>query len=195
MNVYDFDKTISKKDSAAEFFKHCLKKYPAITSILPKLAQAFVLQKQNKISRTEMKTVLYQYLKHVPDIEAEAKLFWDQNMDLIQPWYIAQQKKNDLIISASPNFLIKEICERLEVEWMASPLNIETFQYDGLNNWGSEKVRRFYERYPEGIIESFYSDHLSDSPLAKIAMKAYLVKGEQIQAWPIKHLVEDKHYE
>ena len=195
MNVYDFDKTISKKDSASEFFKHCLRKYPKVSSVLPELAKAYILQKQKKISRTEMKTVLYQYLKFVPDVRAEAKIFWDKNMDLIQPWYMKQQQKNDLIISASPDFLIAEVCQRLQVDWLASPLNIETLQYDGLNNWGSEKFLRFYEAYLDGLIESFYSDHLSDSPLAKIAMKAYLVKDDRITAWPIKYLVEDKHYE
>lgn len=195
MNVYDFDKTICKKDSAVEFFKHCLYKYPKISSILPKLATSYINQKRHKISRTTLKTNLYQYLKYVPNIEAEVKEFWDSNMHLIQPWYLQQKRKDDLIISASPEFLIQEICNRLDVAWLASPLNTETLIYDGLNNWGSEKVRRFYEAYPEGYIEKFYSDHLSDSPLAKLAMEAYLVEGEKISPWPIKHLVEDKKYE
>ncbi len=195
MNVYDFDKTICSKDSAVEFFKHCLKKYPKIITILPNLASHYIQQKRNKISRATLKTSLYQYLKYVDDIEQEAKIFWDENMHLIQPWYLNQKRKDDLIASASPEFLIKEICQRLEVNWLASPLNLETLSYDGINNWGSEKVRRFYEAYPDGYIEKFYSDHLSDSPLAKIAMEAYLVEGDKIKPWPIKDLVEDKYYQ
>ena len=37
MNVYDFDKTIYKNDSTADFFLYCLRKHPRIIAILPSI--------------------------------------------------------------------------------------------------------------------------------------------------------------
>ena len=33
-------------------------------------------------------------------------------------------------------------------------------------------------------IDEFYSDSLSDSPLAAISQKAYVVKGDEMTVWP-----------
>ena len=55
--------------------------------------------------------------------------------------------------------------------------------YDGINCHGKEKVRRFYEMFPNGKIEEFYSDSYSDTPLAEIAEKAYIVTGEELTDW------------
>ena len=37
---------------------------------------------------------------------------------------------------------------------------------------------------PDGHIENFYSDSLSDSPLAKLADRAWLVKKGKLSPWP-----------
>ena len=37
MNVYDFDNTIYKGDSTADFFIFCLRKHPKIVLVFPKI--------------------------------------------------------------------------------------------------------------------------------------------------------------
>ena len=37
--------------------------------------------------------------------------------------------------------------------------------------------------FPNGKIEEFYSDSYSDTPLAEIAEKAYIVTGEELTDW------------
>ena len=49
-----------------------------------------------------------------------------------------------------------------------------------------EKVRRFYEEFPDGKIDEFYSDSYSDTPLAEIAKTAYMVDGSNISQWLYK---------
>ena len=64
-----------------------------------------------------------------------------------------------------------------------------TAKIDGLNCHGKEKVRRFYKEFPEDtVVENFYSDSLTDTPLAKLADKAYLIvdKGQTPVPWPDK---------
>ena len=67
---------------------------------------------------------------------------------------------------------------------IASRVDPQTGKYDGLNCHGAEKVRRFREAFPDGVIERFYSDSLSDTPLARLASEAFLVSGEKLSPWP-----------
>jgi len=66
---------------------------------------------------------------------------------------------------------------------MASKVNKKTGKYSGVNCHGEEKVRRFYEEFPDGEIEKFYSDSYSDTPLAQIAKESYMVKGNIVSEW------------
>jgi phosphoserine phosphatase len=52
-----------------------------------------------------------------------------------------------------------------------------------LNCHGEEKVRRYREAFGDAPIDEFYSDSYSDTPLAKLAAKAYLVKGDKRLPW------------
>lgn len=92
--------------------------------------------------------------------------------------------QDDLIVSASPDFLLRPICEELGVSLIATPMNPYTGKIHGLNCHDEEKVRRFRLEVPEGHIENFYSDSLSDSPLAKLADRAWLVKKGKLSPWP-----------
>ena len=58
--------------------------------------------------------------------------------------------------------------------------------YSGLNCHGEEKVRRYREVFDDTKIENFYSDSYSDTPLARIAENAYLVKGDNLLPWDKK---------
>ena len=60
---------------------------------------------------------------------------------------------------------------------------MHTGRYHGQNCHGAEKVRRFREAFNETPIAAFYSDSRSDAPLAMLAEKAYLVKGEERTPW------------
>ena len=44
-------------------------------------------------------------------------------------------------------------------------------------------MSRYFEQFPNGIIEEFYSDSYSDEPLAKIAKKSFLVSKNSVKKW------------
>ena len=62
-------------------------------------------------------------------------------------------------------------------------MDSRTGKYTGINCHGKEKVRRFREEYPDAVIDSFYSDSYSDTPLAEEAKEAFIVKGEELLPW------------
>ena len=54
------------------------------------------------------------------------------------------------------------------------------------NCYGKEKVPRFLKEFKAEDVECFYSDSLSDTPLAKLAQKSFLVKKETLVPWNIQ---------
>lgn len=194
MNVYDFDKTIYEDDCATDFYFFILKKNPRLILKWPKLLSAFVKFKQNKINRTQLKEVLYQYVVSIDNLQSEVEKFWSSHEHKIKEWYLDQKQADDLIVSASPEFLIRVISEQLNVNFIASKLNPETGIYDGLNCYGDEKVVRFNQAYPQAHIHQFYSDSYSDTPLARLADEAFLVKGNLLTSWPREYLESNESF-
>lgn len=182
MNAYDFDKTIFAGDSTAKFYVYCLVRHPSMLRRLPKLIwEAATLLKKDK---QRFKQNLFAFLTDLPDPQAAVNAFWDKHLGGIKPFYLARKRSDDVIISASPEFLIVPAMERLGVRTvMASPVDIATGLYRGLNCHGEEKVRRLRERLPGAEIDEFYSDSRSDTPMAKISKRAFLVKGNKIRDW------------
>ncbi len=183
MNVYDFDKTIYPNDSSVEFYLFNLQKNPIIAMYWIKMIVAFGMYKLHIISKTDMKTIFYIYFNRIDSIEKRAEEFWETRLDKINDFYMKQKDSSDVIISASPEVLLKPICDKLGVTLIASRVDPITGRSKE-NCYGEEKVKRFRELYPNEEINEFYSDSLSDSPLAKISKKAFLVTGQVITDWP-----------
>ena len=184
MNVYDFDNTILRGDSTARFFAYCLCHYPKMWLDVP--AQAvngllFVLKIRKKQA---FKQRMLGFLKRIGDVDAAVDAFWQKNFCRVKPFYAQTRRDDDVVISASPEFLIRPACERLRVSCiMGSPVDKRTGVFSGPNCHGAEKVRRFRKVFPEAQIQDFYSDSHSDDPLAHIAQRAYYVRGEKLLPW------------
>ena len=124
------------------------------------------------------------FLALIGDVDATVDAFWTKNMARVKPWYYEKCRPDDVVISASPEFLVRLPCERLGVACvMGSPVDKHTGVFSGPNCHGEEKVRRFRKVFPDAQIEDFYSDSYSDDPLARIAKRAILVKGDQLLPW------------
>lgn len=183
MNVYDFDETIYNGDSTRDFVIWCMKKHPKTLLHLPMIGYSAVRFYVFHVgTKTAFKERMYRFLTSI-DGEEDVRRFWIEKLDGIKPFYRKIHRDDDLIISASPEFLLKPLEEKLRITVIASKVDIRTGKYDGLNCYHAEKVKRFHERYPDGHIETFYSDSYSDEPLALLADKAYIVKGDTLIDW------------
>lgn len=188
MNIYDFDNTIYKGDSTADFYIYSLIKHPKIVCTFPRLIKAFakfyILKKGTK---TEFKEKMYSFLQYC-NTKKDVEDFWKSHIKNIKGWYIEQQKNDDIIISASPQFLLETPCKILGINTLiASNVHPTTGKYSGENCHGEEKVNRLYNKYPKTIIvDEFYSDSYSDTPLAKLAKNSFMVKGDKITNWVFK---------
>lgn len=183
MNVYDFDGTIYAGDCTLDFWKFCVKNNPKVLTALPGALIACLQFKLGVKSREQFKERFYHFLRYVPDVKKQVELFWNTNYRQIKPWYYERRKHDDLVISASPEFLISEICEHLKINYIASKVDYRSGKLLGPNCRGEEKVRRLRLIYPNATIEEFYSDSKADNPLAEMAESAYMVKGNLIESW------------
>ncbi|MCR5135944.1 MAG: haloacid dehalogenase-like hydrolase [Oscillospiraceae bacterium] len=186
MNVYDFDGTVFHPDSSYCFFLFCLRRWPrAVLKVIPpSLIQMIRYLHGGKEDAQKLKEALFSFLNRIEDPETAAEAFWELSFDRIESWYLQQKRSDDLVISASPEFLLTPAVRRLGVRLIATPMNPYTGRIEGKNCHDREKCRRFLEAYPGEKVEEFYSDSLSDTPMAELAEKAFLVKGPEIQPWP-----------
>lgn len=183
MNVFDFDKTIYNGDSTYDFVLWCMRRHPKSLLYIPKIALYAIGYYTFHIgTKTQFKEKMYGFLKAC-DAENDAQRFWSEKLSGIKAFYRRIHRDDDVIISASPEFLLKPLEKALNITVIASKVAPDTGIYDGLNCYHEEKVRRFRERFPDGAVESFYSDSYSDEPLAKLAERAFIVKGEAITPW------------
>jgi phosphoserine phosphatase len=187
MNVFDFDGTIYHGDSSKDFFFYCLKNYPKTRAkILPVLwyGAGFGL---GIVKKKTFKQKLFSIVQKIPDIDNVVLDFWEEHRKNIKKWYMEIKEDTDVIISASPEFLLIPICIELGVgRLMATKVDKTTGLFDGENCHGKQKVTRFYEMYPNAEIDSFYSDMYCDTPLALISKQAFIVKGEKLSPWKFK---------
>jgi phosphoserine phosphatase len=184
MNVYDFDRTIYKKDCTVDFWKYCFRKYPRVRVCL--LGQLLNLARflSGRLDTTSFKEKFFVFLRKIPDPDQAIEEFWNKNLSKIKDFYIDTKKDNDLIISASPEFLVCEACKRLGVNAIGSRVDIHTGLYSGFNCGGAEKTKRYREIFGDTPIDEFYSDSRKDAPLARMAEKAFLVRGNRILEYP-----------
>ena len=185
MNVYDFDKTIFYPDSSACFIRYELLKHPQfIPAFLINASIGFIKYKLGLWDKKLLKQSVFCILRYLSEPQKEVLAFWKHNEKRIMRWYLEQQQEDDLIISASPEFLLEPMAEKYGFALIGTDMDISTGLINGSNCHDSEKVLRFREKYGNAPIEAFYSDSLSDTPMAEIAKSAFLVNKNNKSPWP-----------
>ena len=187
MNCYDFDQTIFNPDSSYCFVMFCLRHYPrAVLHALPGSSAAGLAHLLGRADTKALKEKVFDFLPRLDDVSRVVGEFWEAYRGNVAPWYLAQKREDDLIISASPDFLLRPMAEELGVRLIATPMDPVTGKILGQNCHDEEKVRRFRAEYPGEKVACFYSDSLSDTPMARIAERAFLVKKGEHSPWPEK---------
>lgn len=174
MNVYDFDKTICFKDSTFAFWKYCVLRKPWLVLLLPIQcigAIPYCLKLTKKLNAWWM------YIRFVNVNDAMIKNFADKHERYICDWYLQQKHPDDVIVSASPAFLIKEFAQRLGVTCVASDVDIETGRYHKPSCSGKEKVKQFRAVYPNAEVYASYGNAESDQYIMREGQHAYLVRN------------------
>ena len=187
MNCYDFDQTVFFPDSSYLFVMHCLRHYPrSVLRALPGACFAGALKLLSLCETRVLKEKLFSFLPYLDDIDRIVEEFWAEYFEKgISEWYLLEKRDDDVIISASPDFLLRPAAEKLGVRLIATRMDRHTGRILGNNCHDYEKVTRFYREYPGEHVDAFYSDSITDFPMARLAERAYLILERGVmRPWP-----------
>ena len=184
MNVYDFDGTIYNGESTFDFYLYSVKKQPALIKYLFVVVKTLLLYKLCRISEEKLlflaKKYAKQYLTEIKDIDAKIIDFWDKNQHKIKRFYLDQQQEDDVVISASIDFILEEIFRRIGIKHaLSTQVDKHTGEVLSLC-FRKTKADLFQAKYKDAVIDHFYTDSFNDSPMIALAKRSYLVKGNRI---------------
>lgn len=155
---------------------------------MPVQALSLFLYRMHLLRIETAKGICFSVLGFFKDRDALLDDFFSQAKARITPWYLERRREDDVVVSASPAFLVARFCRFLGIRhFLCTEMDIRTGRISGRNCKGKEKVARFLAAFPDGRIDNFYSDSLSDAPLARLAAHAYLVDHKRgcIRPFPI----------
>ena len=187
MNVYDFDKTIYRHDSNTDFYLYALKKHPSLVRYWPRQLFALTVMGLHVWPLHRAKELFMSYVRGIDDLEGLIREFWQTHIDLVNAYYPALHRADDVVISASPMPIVQEGCRLLGIhEVLATEMDPETGKFLTPNCKGAEKVTAFHNRYGNVTVDAFYSDSLTDTPMAEIATEAFFIRKGVPEPWPWK---------
>ena len=184
MNVFDFDNTIYRGESFVDIFIMVLKRDPSLLKNVPHMVSG-VLQYKAGTLRLESAFEKYagifeDYVSTLDDINGLVTDFWDTHMHKIKPFYETVRSEDDLVISASPEVVIAEVCRRIGIKnYIGTQFDLNTGKL-GRVCFRENKIAAFFERCPDGRIDNLYTDSMHDKPLMDISDNVYFVKGNKI---------------
>lgn len=191
MNVYDFDKTIFYPDSMMLFTVFCIKRHPKLLfTYVPRLCKCTILYVFGRIKTDRLHAKANSIIKYLDNPDIDITEYWEEYEKNISSWYIKQKREDDLIISASPEYLLRPIANKLNVNLIGTIVDKESGAMIGNVRVAKEKAKYFIEK-DMPLIENFYSDSLSDMPIALLSEKAFLVIDKATNPIPWPHLTEE----
>lgn len=186
MNVYDFDETIYDGESSVQFVYYYLKYDPSVIKFVPLMIKMMArynrgLATFDDFSKNYAHIFKDYFAKKSVDLEKLSKDFWDKHEGAIKPFYKKLQREDDVIITASPEFMMRDICDRIGVKnLVATDFDVKTGEVH-TPCFRESKIECFRKAFPDGVIDNFYTDSMNDQFLFPFAKHVFMVKGNKIK--------------
>lgn len=196
--VFDFDHTLTSKDTTLYFLKYYagpIKAYSALFSNLPALLMAMNgVSTWRNVKERIFKSV---FGGHTPEMIAPyGKSFAEIEIPAIliaKVWQQLNQLRSNgyeiALLSASCSIWLRHWCELENITLLCTELEIVNNQLTGKiageNCYGAEKVVRLKEMYELDKVKHMvaYGNHKSDFYYMDLAHEAYLVKGNEVEQY------------
>ncbi len=163
VDIYDFDKTAIPYDSALHYWFWSMLHRPWTLVLLPFQLFWGTLMLLKIIPVPVFKKIAFNFVSLI-NTQKSVKAYWDKHEKDIYDFFKPENRHPDrktVIISASPDFLIKEIASRMKVDYcIASPHSEKSGHLIGTLCRRDKKVQLFREALPDAEVEDVYSDSL-----------------------------------
>lgn len=195
--LYDFDGTITSKDTTIILLVELLKLRPWRFLGLIWILFRMIVASDNDSKQEHKNKAIGYLIKDLSDkhLSGALKDYKNKVKFLYRPSVLASidQAIEDgcevLIVTASPSFAISDCVSDLPVTVLGTEFEKEENIYTGLlkseNCYGQEKVNRINEWATSSKItlrvQSAWSDHFSDFDMLSLSAKRYWIGGEQLR--------------
>ena len=184
MNVFDFDNTLYDGESSFDFFFFCLREDKKLAVHIPMMLIDLLLYKTRliRVNRlyADAEKLCRELMKNEAQLQDKVRAFWAVSADKLKPQLCALIRPEDVIVTASPQFLLEEILDRLNTKnLIASQMNVHSGRVESLC-FRKEKIAQLRSRFG-GEVDRFYTDSLNDAPMIECAKEAYLVRGTNVR--------------
>lgn len=190
MNVYDFDKTIYKYDSSKRFYFFILRKKPLLFFHLFVSGFWGLLLAVHLVELRTFKEYFFSIFRHISNIDLLLKEFWDKEVLNINVWYLKSRKPDDVVCTASPEFLVREGMDRVNKRAIVIGSKIDKktgkFEENTKNCKGEEKVARLKEA-GYTTFQNGYGDSISDVPMLTLCQNRFRVVKSEIVPFEKKY--------
>ncbi len=185
MKVFDFDNTIYDGESTVDFLLFCIRDNKKLAIYLPSIIKAGILYKLNLLDVDSLSKTVEKINKGImqskEDKDRLVEAFWIKNSKKLKKEILELVSKDDIIITSSPTILMDGIKDKLPVkDIIGSIYNLDKCELEFLC-MGENKVKAFLVKYPNQIIDEFYTDSKIDTPFMKLSKRNFLVKGKKIK--------------
>lgn len=186
--LFDFDGTISSKDSLEEFIRFAVgdvKYYVGLALLAPILGLYLLKLLPNHVAKQKLmayffknwKTERFKTLATAYALEQLPKILRPKAMERIR-WH-QQQGHTVVVVSASIECWLQPWCEQIGVALLGTQLETQqnrlTGRFASPNCYGEEKVRRIRAAYClDDYAEIYaYGDTSGDKPMLELAMHSF----------------------
>ena len=180
MKVFDFDNTIYRGESSVDFSFFMVRYRRRILRYVPLILFSLAGYKLCLLKKEKLESIINDFFAGVLEGEESypfyIKEFWKTHAHKLNKNILPLIGPDDVIISASPVFLLDGIREMLGTERIiGTEVDLEQKRILWFN-FGENKVKRYRALYGDQIIDAFYTDSYNDKDLMEISQKVYLVK-------------------
>ena len=179
MQAFDFDDTLYKGESTFDFALFVIKKNKRLIKHLPGILRALGAYKlclwdEDKFLR-ELEKYTKVFLENKDLLKELTQEFWLSHEKNLYLNMLEKVKFNDVIITASPEFLMMGIKDRLNTKHiLCTKIDFDKGKITWLN-FGKNKVLCFKKVYKNKKIKNFYTDSYNDKPFMDFSDNVYLV--------------------
>lgn len=178
VDIYDFDKTLVPMDSGSTFAVFCFLHYPHLLLLIPYYLILAILFGLRIIRLDKFKKHIFFFIRFI-NVDKAVCRFWNKYEKTVYDWFkTTKSERPAVVISASPDFLLNEIKERLDIPYLiCTKHNKKTGTLLNKNCRNNEKVRRFNEIFDKDtkVIRVFSDSLKNDQPIFSLGKKCFHV--------------------
>ena len=185
MKVFDFDNTLYHGESAVDLALYMIKNNKRIILYLPKIFINLIKYKLCMVDKKKMVTAINDFLNNVlcskDEVYSAVNGFWEKNKYKLDRKMLDKIRRDDVIITAGPDFLINGIRNLINTDHIISSIIDPDKMKVRYLNFGDNKVKGYRALYGEKNIDCFYTDSYNDKALMDISDRVFIVKKGRLR--------------